>query len=86
MRSIHVFAKLLNPLIPLINEIQIRIYPLHVFIDILRKRIRLEQFSIQLHPHFRIVIRYAILQEEEIDIALEIDEQFEEPLVLLQTP
>ena len=86
MKSILVFAKSLDSFVPFLNEIQIRINPFQVFIDILWKWVHLEQFRIQPHLHFRIIIRYAILQEEEIDIALEIDEHIEELPILLQAP
>ena len=77
---------LCDPSVPFLNELQIIVDPMHVLIDILRERILFERLRIHPHYDFRTILVHAVLQQEEVDIALEIDEQVEESPILLQAP
>ena len=60
-------------------EVEICIDPLHVLVDILREGTVLEGLRVDKELDFGVILRYAVLKEEEVHIAFEIDEEVVEP-------
>ncbi len=81
------FAELLYPPVPPLNEVQFAGDEAKIVLNSLGDRIGIEQRGIQPKLDFLIIIRYSVLEEEQVNKAFEIDEQIEEPDVgrMIQT-
>ena len=75
------------PPVPPLNEVQFAVDEAEIVLDCLGDRVGVEQRGVQPMLDFLIIIRYAVLEEEEVNKALEVDEQIEEPDVgrMIQT-
>lgn len=70
---------------PVLDESDLRSDPRDVSVDSPRQRIPDEQLRIEPQLDLGAVLRYAVLETEEIDISFEVNEEVEEPLVLFET-
>ena len=71
---------------PVLDECDLRLDPRDVSVDRPRQRILDEQLRIEPQLDLGAVLRYAVLETEEIDIPFEVNEEVEESLVLFETP